>query len=152
MTTIVRWDPFRELGTLQERLNRAFDDVWGRTRAGEDAALTGNWVPAVDVRETKDALELVVEVPGIDPKDVEISFENGVLSLKGDRHFEKASEGESYHRVERAYGTFLRSFTLPTNVDTDKIQAVYQHGVLQLTLPKREEAKPKAIAIKVQEK
>jgi HSP20 family protein len=152
MTTIVRWDPLRELGTLQGRLNRAFDEVWGRSRSDEDAALTGNWVPAVDVRETKDALELAVEVPGIEPKDVEVAFENGVLSLKGERQFEKASEGESYHRVERAYGTFLRTFTLPTNVDPDKIQAVYRHGVLLLTLPKREEAKPKSIAIKVQEK
>jgi HSP20 family protein len=151
MTTIVRWDPYREVGTLQERMNRLFDEVWGRGRR-EDESVTGNWMPSVDVKETKDALQIFTELAGIDPKDVEVTVEGGVLTLKGQRNFEKAVEGESYHRVERAYGSFERSFTLPTNVDADKIQATYKHGVLQLSLPKREEAKPKAIAIKIQEK
>jgi HSP20 family protein len=151
MTTIVRWDPFREMGTLQDRMNRLFDEVWGRGRR-EDESVTGNWMPSVDVKETKDALQIFTELPGVDPKDVEVTVESGVLTLKGQRNFEKAVEGESYHRVERAYGTFERSFTLPTNVDADRIQATYKHGVLQLSLPKREEAKPKSIAIKIQEK
>ncbi len=151
MTTIVRWDPYREVGTLQDRMNRLFDEVWGRGRR-EDESVTGNWLPSVDVKETRDALQIFAELPGIDPKDVEITVEGGVLTLKGSRNFEKAVEGESYHRVERAYGSFERSFTLPTNVDADKIQATYGHGVLQLALPKREEAKPKSIAIKIQEK
>jgi HSP20 family protein len=97
-------------------------------------------------------MEIFAEVPGLEPKDVEVSVENGLLTLKGSRSFERATEGQTYHRVERAYGSFERSFTLPTNVDPDRIQARYRHGVLQLTLPKREEAKPKSIAIKVEEK
>jgi len=151
MATIVRWDPFREVGTLQDRMNRMFDEVWGRGHR-EDESVTGNWMPSVDVKETKDALQLIAELAGIDPKDVEVTVEGGVLTLKGSRQFEKAVEGESYHRVERAYGTFERSFTLPTNVDPDRIQAIYKHGVLHLSLPKREEARPKSIAIKIQEK
>jgi HSP20 family protein len=123
----------------------------GRNRR-EDESVTGNWMPSVDVKETKESLQIFTELAGIDPKDVEVTVESGVLTLKGQRNFEKAVEGESYHRVERAYGSFERSFTLPTNVDPDKIQATYKHGVLELSLPKREEAKPRAIAIKIQEK
>ncbi|HUK13269.1 MAG TPA: Hsp20/alpha crystallin family protein [Thermoanaerobaculaceae bacterium] len=149
MPTIVRWDPFREMHSLQDRLNRAFEDVWGRSRRPEDEFVTGSWMPPVDVRETKDALEITAELPGIEPKDVEVSVENGILTLKGSRTFEKAADGETYHRVERSYGAFERSFTLPTNVDTEKVKAVYRSGVLHLTLPKREEAKPKSISIKV---
>ncbi len=152
MNPIVRWDPFKEITSLQDRMNRVFDDIWGRQRRTEDEFISGSWAPAVDVRETKDALDLQVELPGIDPKDVEVSVENGVLTIKGSRNFEKASEGQTYHRVERAYGSFERSFTLPTNLDVGRVQAVYRHGVLHLTLPKREEAKPRAIAIKVEEK
>jgi HSP20 family protein len=152
MTTIVRWDPFKELSTLQDRMNRAFGDLWGRAHRPDEDYISGSWMPAVDVRETKDALEISAELPGIDPKDVELSVENGVLSLKGSREFEKAIEGETYHRVERAYGSFERSFSLPTNVDPDRVKAVYRHGVLHLTLPKREEAKPKSISIKVEDK
>lgn len=152
MTSIIRWDPFREMATLQERMSRLFEEASSRRRnAGEDF-ITGSWIPSVDVRETKDALEISVEVPGLEPKDVDISVEAGVLTLKGCRNFEKASEGETYHRVERSYGAFERSFTLPTNVDPERINAVYRHGVLLLTLPKREEAKPRAISIKVEEK
>jgi HSP20 family protein len=151
MTTIVRWDPYRDVGTLQERMNRLFDEMWGRGRR-EDESVTGNWMPSVDVKETKDALQIFAEVAGVDPKDVEVTVESGVLTLKGQRNFEKAVEGEAYHRVERAYGSFERSFTLPTNVEPEKIQATYRNGVLQLSLPKREEAKPKSIAIKIQEK
>jgi len=150
MHTIVRFDPFNNLAALQDRMTRAFGDVWGRTRRQDEDYISGSWMPAVDVRETNDALEITVELPGIEPKEVEVSVENGVLTLKGSRNFEKASEGETYHRVERAYGSFERSFSLPTNVDPDKVHAVYRHGVLHLTLPKREEAKPKSISIKVE--
>jgi len=151
MAGIVRWDPFREMARFQDRMNRLFDETWSRGHRDEDF-VTGAWAPAIDVRESTDALEIQAELPGIEPKDVEVSVENGVLTLKGNRAFEKAAEGETYHRVERVYGAFERSFTLPTNVDPSKINAVYRHGVLHLTLPKREEAKPKAIAIKVEEK
>jgi HSP20 family protein len=152
MSTIVRWDPFRELATVQNRMNCMFNDVWGRNRQADEDFISGSWMPSVDVRETKEALEIAAELPGLEPKDVEVAVENGILTLKGSRHFEKASEGETYHRVERAYGSFERSFSLPTNVDPDKVKAVYRHGVLHLTLPKREEAKPKSIAIKVEDK
>lgn len=152
MTSIVRFDPFRDMATFQDRMNQVFNDLWGRGRRGDEDYISGSWVPAVDVRETKDALEIAAELPGLDPKDVEVSVENGVLTLKGSRSFEKATDGETYHRVERAYGSFERSFTLPTNVDAEKVHAVYRHGVLNLTLPKREEAKPKSIAIKVEDK
>jgi len=149
---IIRWDPFREIATLQERMARLFEEASGQTRRPEEEFATGSWIPSVDVRETKDSLELQVEVPGIDPKDVTVSVENGVLTLRGARQFEKASEGETYHRIERAYGMFERSFTLPTNVNPEKIDARYRQGVLLLTVPKREETKPKAITIKVEEK
>ena len=149
MPSIVRWDPFREMSGLQDRMNRLFDDVWGRGRRLDEEFISGGWVPPVDVRETKETLEITAELPGVDPKGVEVSVEGGVLTLKGSRNFEKAAEGETYHRVERAYGGFERSFTLPSNVDAERIQAAYRHGVLHLTVPKREEAKPKAIAIKI---
>jgi len=152
MTTIVRWDPLKEMTTLQDRMNRVFEETWGRTRRAEEDYVTGSWMPAVDVRETKEAVEIQAELPGIDPKDVNVSVEGGVLTIKGSRQFEKATEGETYHRVERAYGSFERSFTLPTNVDPEKINAAFRQGLLLLTLPKREEAKPKAISIKVEGK
>jgi HSP20 family protein len=153
MPSIIRWDPYKDMQSLQERMNRLFTDFWGRggTRADEDY-LSGAWYPAVDVRENQDTLEIQAEVPGVEPKDVTISVENGVLTIKGARQFEKATEGETYHRVERAYGSFERSFSLPTNVDPEKIKATYRQGVLHLVLPKREEAKPKSIAIKVEDK
>ena len=151
MPAIVRWDPFKEIGTLQERMNRIFDEVWGRRPRAEEDYLSSAWIPPVDVRETRDALEIQVEVPGIDPKEVQVAVENGVLIIKGSRNFEKATEGETYHRVERAYGSFERSFTLPTNVDPEKVKANYRHGVLHLTLTKREEAKPRSIAINIED-
>ncbi len=151
MPAIVRWEPFKEIAALQERMNRVFDEVWGRRPRGEEDYLSSAWIPAVDVRETADALHIQVEVPGIDPKDVQVAVENGVLIIKGSRNFEKAAEGETYHRVERAYGSFERSFTLPSNIDPDKVKATYRHGVLHLSLAKREEAKPKAITIKVED-
>ena len=152
MPSIVRWDPFKEMSGLQDRMNRLFDDVWGRGRRGEEEFISGGWVPPVDVRETKDSLEIAAELPGIEPKNVEVAVESGILSLRGTRTFEKAAEGETYHRVERAYGAFERSFTLPGNVDAERIQATYRNGVLHLSVPKREEAKPKAISIKIEGK
>lgn len=149
---IVRWDPFREISTLQDRMNRMFEETWGRNRRGEDEPITGSWLPPVDVRESNESVDIQVELPGIDPKDVQLSVENNMLTIRGSRNFEKATEGQTYHRVERAYGTFERAFSLPTNVDAGKVQATYRHGVLHLSLPKREEAKPRSIQIKVDEK
>lgn len=152
MTSLVRWDPFKEMAALQERMSRLFDEVWGRPRRGEEDYISGSWMPVVDVRETKDSLEIAIELPGVDPKDVQVTVEGGVLTVSGSREFKKAEEGETYHRVERAYGSFERSFTLPSNVNPDKITASYKLGVLHLSLPKREEARPKAIPVKVEEK
>jgi len=142
------------MATLTERMNRLFDEMWGRPlrRTGEEEAMIGAWMPAVDVLETKDGLQITAELPGIDPKDVDVTIENGVLTIRGERNFEKAAEGETYHRVERVYGTFERSFTLPSSLNAEKIEARFKNGVLTLTIPKREEAKPKPIKIQVESK
>jgi HSP20 family protein len=149
---IIRWEPFRDLVTIQDRMNRLFDEAFrGKSRAGadDDWALGGSWAPAVDVFEQDGNIVLKAELPGVDPKDVDIRVENNVLSLRGERKFEGEVDRENYHRVERAYGSFARSFTLPSVVNTEKIQAEFKDGLLKVTLPKREEAKPKQIAIDV---
>ena len=149
---IVRWEPFRDLVGLQERMNRVFDEAlrgFTRTGAEEDWALGGSWAPAVDVYEHDGNIVLKAELPGVDPKDVEIRLKNNVLTLRGERKVDGEVKRESYHRVERAYGSFSRSFTLPSVVDQDKIKAEYKDGVLRVTLPKKEEARPKQIAVSV---
>jgi len=150
---IVRWEPFRDLVTIQDRMNRIFDDAFrGVPRQGaaeEDWALGDSWAPAVDIFENEGNLVLKAELPGIDPTDVDVRVENNVLTLRGERKFESEVKREQYHRVERAYGTFSRSFTLPNLVDTNKIKAEFRDGVLRVTLPQREEAKPKQISIAV---
>jgi HSP20 family protein len=151
---IVRWEPFRDLVSLQERMNRLFDESF-RSRSGagagqeEDWALGGSWAPPVDIYEQDGNIVLKAELPGIDAKDVELRVENNVLTLRGQRKLDHEVKKESYHRVERSYGTFMRSFTLPTVVETEKIQAEYKDGVLRVLLPKREEAKPKQISINI---
>ncbi len=146
---IVRWDPFRDLMTLQDRMNRMFDESL-RGRGGEDEwSLGGSWAPVVDIYEAEGDIVLKAELPGIDPKDVDIRVENNVLSLRGERRVDKEVKKESYHRVERTYGAFARSFTLPNLVDTEKIKADYKDGVLTLVLPKKEEAKPRQIQVSV---
>jgi HSP20 family protein len=149
---IVRWEPFRDLMTVQDRMNRIFDDAFrgaGRPVGEEDWALGGAWAPAVDIYEHEGSLVLKAELPGIDPKDVDVRVENNVLTLQGERKFESEVKREQYHRVERAYGAFSRSFTLPNVVDTEKIKAEFKDGLLRVVLPKREEAKPKQISIAV---
>jgi HSP20 family protein len=148
---IVRWEPIRDLVSLQERMNRLFDESFrGASRATDDDwALGGSWAPAVDIYEKDGSIVLKAELPGIDAKGVDVRVENNVLTLRGERKFEEEAKKESFHRVERAYGTFSRSFTLPTVVDTNKIKAEFKDGVLKLTLPTREEAKPKQIQVQV---
>jgi HSP20 family protein len=149
--SIVRWEPIRDLMSLQERMNRLFDQSYrgtGRTQ-DDDWALGGSWAPAVDIFEKDGNIVLKAELPGIDPKSVEIRVENNVLTLRGERKLEDEVKKDGFHRVERTYGTFTRSFTLPTVVDTEKIKAESKDGVLKVTLPQREEAKPKQIQIQV---
>jgi HSP20 family protein len=149
---IVRWEPFRDLVSLQDRMNRLFDESFrGATRgAGDDDwALGGSWAPAVDIYEQDGNIVLKAELPGVDPKDVDVRVENNVLTLRGERKLDNEVKRENYHRVERSYGAFSRSFTLPNVIDTEKIKAEYKDGVLRMTLPTREEAKPKQISISV---
>ena len=143
---IVRWEPFGKLLSSQDRFNRLFTQIFPRSFDEGDASIT-TWMPAVDVYETEHNLTLKAELPGVDPKDIEARVEDGTLYLKGERKFEKESKKENYHRIERTYGSFMRSFALPTSVDADKVSAEYKDGVLTLTLPKKEEAKAKTITV-----
>jgi HSP20 family protein len=149
---IVRWEPFRDLVSIQDRMNRLFDEAFrggSRPGSGDEEWSLSSWAPAVDIFEQDGTIVLKAELPGVDPKDVDVRVENNVLTLRGERKLDNEVQKESYHRVERAYGSFSRSFTLPTVVDTEKIKADYRDGVLRVNLPKREEAKPKQISINV---
>jgi HSP20 family protein len=141
---IVRWDPTRELAGMEvDRLNRMFSEFY------EDA-FTRGWVPAVDIYETDDhEVVLKAELPDMKREDISLTFENGVLTLKGERKFEQEAKRENFQRLERRYGAFSRSFTLPNTVDAARIHAAYKDGVLTIRLPQREEAKPKQIAVNV---
>src|SRR6266481_4809762 len=147
MRTMNRWEqPFRGATTLQEQMNRVFGDVVGR--AGEESNLTP-WAPAVDIYETEHELVVKADLPDVDPQDLDIRVENNVLTIRGERKFENKVNEENYLRVERAYGSLARSFTLASTVNSDAIKADYQNGVLTLSIPKREEAKPKQIKVNV---
>jgi HSP20 family protein len=146
MTVITRWDPFREFSSLQERINHLFRE----SATGHDEALTtSNFAPPVDVYEDEHNVTLKIEVPGIDEKDLDIQVENNTLTVRGERKFEKEEKEENYRRVERQYGSFTRTFTLPTTVDSENINADYDKGVLEITLAKKAEAKPKQIKVNV---
>ncbi|HEX3322757.1 MAG TPA: Hsp20/alpha crystallin family protein [Terriglobales bacterium] len=148
MTVLTRWDPFREFNTLQDRMNRLFRDNFGETR-GEEALSTSVFAPPVDVYEDEQHLTLKIEIPGIDEKDIDVRVENNTLTVHGERKFEKEEKEENYRRVERQYGSFTRTFTLPTTVDAEKVTANYEKGVLKIQLAKRAEAKPKQIKVNV---
>ena len=145
MTMITRWDPFRELGTLQDRMNRLFNDQFGAIT--HDESLTGAFVPPVDVYEDENSIQVRMEVPGIEEKDIDILLENNVLTVRGERNFEKEEKEENFHRIERRYGSFTRSFTLPATVNSEDVSADYDKGVLKIRLAKRAEAKPKQIKV-----
>ena len=145
-TTLNRWEPFRGAATLQEQVNRLFGNVL--EHAGEESSLT-SWAPAVDIYETEHELVVKADLPDVDPKELDIRVENNLLTIRGERKFEKKVNDENYLRVERAYGSFSRSFSLANTVNSEAIKADYQNGVLTLTIPKREEAKPKQIKVNV---
>jgi HSP20 family protein len=145
--SIARYDPFRDLRNLQEEVNRLFTGNLARTFDDEGIA-RGSWSPSVDIYENKEQIVLEAELPGMKREDFDLSIENNVITLRGERHFEKRDETDSYHRVERAYGSFTRSFTLPNTVSSEGATADYRNGVLRVTLPKREETKARRIEIK----
>ncbi len=146
---ITRWRPFRDLVNIQEEMNRLFDDFFGRSVSRPEWP-EGAWTPSVDVAETKDDVVIKAEIPGMKKEDVKISIQDNVLTLKGEKKQEKEEKDANFHRIERSYGAFCRSFTLPTSVKTDKIKATYKDGVLNITLPKTEEVKPKEIPISIE--
>jgi HSP20 family protein len=145
---IVRWDPVRELASMHERLNRLFEEFGGR--AEDEGIMRGDFLPPVDIYQT-DAHEVVLkaEIPGLKKEDIDLRIEQNTLTITGERRVEKAVEKDHYHRMERTYGTFSRSFSLPSTIDTEKVRAEYKDGVLSVTLPLREESKPKQISVEV---
>jgi HSP20 family protein len=148
MTVLTRWYPYRELNTLQDRVNRLFHDSF--SNQGQDESLaTSSFAPAVDVCEDEHNITLKIEVPGIDEKDIDVRIENNVLTVQGERKFEKEEKEENYRRIERQYGSFTRTFTLPSTVDTESVSANYEKGVLKVQLAKKAEAKPKQIRVNV---
>lgn len=151
---LVRWDPFRELEDMGERLNRVFAGLGrpGSARlpeAGREALTVPEWSPMVDITETDEEYLIKAEIPEVKKEDVKVSVENGVLTLQGERKQEKEEKGKKFHRVERYYGSFLRTFTVPDNVDETKVKAEFKDGILNVHLPKTEKAKPKAVEVKV---
>jgi HSP20 family protein len=147
MNSAIRWQPFRTGNTLQEQVNRLFESSYGG-RSSESALTT--WAPAVDIYETENELVLQADLPAIDEKDLDIRIENNTLTVRGERKFEKQVHEDSYLRVERSYGSFNRSFSLPNTINTEAIRAEYKNGVLTVQMPKRAESKPKQVKVNVE--
>ena len=144
MNNVTRWNPTTAYLTTREPFFRMFDSFFNSDAQGEE---TRAWVPPVDIQENGDAYLFHAELPGMSKEDIHITLENSVLRLSGERKFEKDAKKENYHRVERTYGTFTRTFTLPTQVDPEQVQAAFENGILTITVPKAEQAKPRRIAI-----
>ncbi|HXF93425.1 MAG TPA: Hsp20/alpha crystallin family protein [Nitrospiraceae bacterium] len=149
MSTVARWDPFRELEELSERLNRVFGRPSVRRDNNKEALTVADWIPAVDISESEGEYLIKAELPGVKKEDIKVTLQEGVLTIQGERKQEKEEKGRKYHRIERSYGTFMRSFTLPDSVDDSKVSAEFKDGLLYLHVPKSEKAKPKAIEVKV---
>ncbi len=148
--TIVKWDPFRNVAALQDRINRIFDESFSRTADLDDDISMSAWKPLVDIYETDEAIILKAELPGIKKDDVSVEVKDNVLTLKGVRTEEKEIKEKNYYRKERAFGTFSRSFNLQHRIQPDKIKARFKDGVLKIEIPKPEEEKPKQITVKVE--
>lgn len=154
--SLVRWNPTRDLSAfssdvlgMQKEFNRLFDNFFHGDITDSTSAFTSAWIPAVDIAERENDFVVKMELPGVAKEDVKITMQNGILTVKGEKKQEKESKGSDYSRVERSYGSFQRSFTLPTAIRTDAIEASFSDGVLNVTLPKAEEAKPKQIDVRV---
>src|SRR5947208_12369206 len=151
MTVLARWEPFREFSTMQDRMNR-MNRLFRESHSPEgpeEALTTTSFAPPVDIYEDEHTITLKLEVPGIDEKDIDVRIENNTLTVHGERKMEKEEKEENFRRVERQYGSFTRSFTLPTAVDTGQVSANYDNGVLKIKLAKKAEAKPKQIKVNV---
>jgi HSP20 family protein len=149
MTLITRVDPFREFVTIQDRMNRLFRDSYGNNEGREESLNNTSFAPPVDVYEDEHNVILKIEVPGIEEKDIDVRIENNTLTVHGERKFEREEKEENYRRVERQYGSFTRTFTLPQTVDQENVKADYDKGVLKINLSKKAEAKPKQIKVNV---
>jgi len=143
---VVRYDPFRDIRTLQDEVNRLFSAT-ASSNTGREDMMNGAWMPKVDIYENKESLVLEAELPGMSRDDFELSFENNVLTLRGERKFENKTDQENYHRIERSYGSFTRSFTLPQTVTADGAKAEFENGILLVSLPRREETKARKIEV-----
>ena len=152
MRTLTRWEPINDISNLSQRMDRMFEELMGRGlgRLAEDDRVRGSWSPAVNILEKKDAIVITADLPGLKAEDVDVTVDNGVLTIRGERRLEEASEGETYHRVERVYGVFERTFTLPNSVDVNRIDAKFRNGEMLVTLPKREESKPRAVKVAIE--
>jgi len=142
--TLVRYDPWNMLDQLRREMDRMYET---RTEGENSHVATSDWTPAVDIKEEKDRFLIKADIPGVDPKDIEVHMENGVLTIKGERENEKKEEREGYKRIERSRGSFYRRFSLPETADADKINAKSQHGVLEITIPKQEKVHPRKISV-----
>jgi HSP20 family protein len=147
--SVSRWDPFQDLLAIQDEMNQLFGRAVGQG-SGRSQSQAGErmWAPALDISERKDAYVVTVEVPGIKADDLDITLEDGLLTIKGERRFTQESSEQQFHRVERRYGSFRRSITLPSQVQAEQIEASFEDGVLEVTVPKAEEAKPKKITVR----
>src|SRR6202163_4444348 len=148
MTLLTRWEPFREFSTMQDRMNR-MNRLFRESYSPEEALTTTSYAPPVDIYEDEHNITLKLEVPGIDEKDIDVRIENTTLTVHGERKIEKDEKEENFRRVERQYGEFTRTFTLPSTLDSENVSASYEKGVLKIDLPKKAEAKPKQIKVKV---
>lgn len=149
MSTLIRWEPARELGPLRQHMDRLLSEAMGRGWGAQEGLSAAAWIPAVDVYETPESIVIKADLPDVNKDEIDISVHNHALTIRGERKREQETEEKSFYRSERVYGTFSRSFTLPPAVETEKIEAAFHNGVLRLTLPKREESKPKQIQVKV---
>ena len=149
MNALTRWDPFRELEDLQSRLSTLFGRAPLRKNGGKEVMTVAEWAPLVDITEDEKEYLIKAELPEVKKEEVKLTVHDDVLSISGERKYEKEEKGKKYHRVERAYGSFTRSFTLPEDADAGKVAADYKDGVLKVHLPKSEKAKPKSIEVKI---
>lgn len=150
MSTLTTWNPLRELNTLENRLERFFDQSFFARNGGKEPMTVSQWSPLVDISENDTEYTVKAELPELKKEEVKVNVENGELTISGERKIEKEEKGKKFHRIERSYGSFLRSFTLPETVNGDKVSAEFKDGMLTVHLPKDEQAKPKTIEVKVQ--